>query len=429
MLYALVHPIAKLGFKIFFRHIHMHGLENIPTKGPLIIAANHPTAFIEPCLAACFQKRTLNFIVRGDIFKNPFYIKMLKSLHLIPIFRFKDGYANLKNNQETFKYCNEVLKEEKTIFILAEGRTIQEKKLRPIQKGPARMAFGAYDAYGIEDTVIIPLGFTYEMANVWRKDVMIQCGAPIYLKDYIKEYKENPNQAIQSLTDSLGTKLKETIVNIDQISEEPICDLLFDVIENERKKSVFPILIKNNKSLIAEQLIANRFNQLAQQKKELLTQSILKYKNLLEKYRILDSNVKCGHSFSLIKVILSVLCLVFCLPGVIFYFLPVISAKTIASKKVYVKEFQAPVLFALVTFFVLVWTIIAVFSGIAIFGWYFLIPIIIVFILGFFSIIFFESLQMNLSQLRFDRLNSTVKDNLLSNRSFILEWINEKQQD
>ncbi|HNA95205.1 MAG TPA: 1-acyl-sn-glycerol-3-phosphate acyltransferase, partial [Saprospiraceae bacterium] len=148
MLYAVVRPVAKTGFKVFFRHIHIQGLENIPREGPLLLAANHPTAFIEPCVAACFQHRTLHFIVRGDIFKNPFYIKILKALHLIPIFRFKDGYTNLKQNQETFRYVNQVLQERKTILILVEGRTIQEKKLRPVQKGPARMAFGAYDAYG-----------------------------------------------------------------------------------------------------------------------------------------------------------------------------------------------------------------------------------------------------------------------------------------
>ena len=125
MLYALVRPVAKTGFKVFFRHIHIQGLENIPREGPLLLAANHPTAFIEPCVAACFQHRTLHFIVRGDIFKNPFYIKILKALHLIPIFRFKDGYTNLKQNQETFRYVNQVLQNRKTIFILAEGRTIQ----------------------------------------------------------------------------------------------------------------------------------------------------------------------------------------------------------------------------------------------------------------------------------------------------------------
>lgn len=424
MLYALVRPVAKAGFKVFFRHIHIQGLENIPREGPLLLAANHPTAFIEPCVAACFQHRTLHFIVRGDIFKNPFYIKILKALHLIPIFRFKDGYTNLKQNQETFRYVNQVLQERKTIFILAEGRTIQEKKLRPVQKGPARMVFGAYDAYGVKDTKIIPIGFNYEQANVWRKDVMIQCGTPISVADFLPAYHENPLQAIQSLTDEIALGLTKNLVIINDVQDEQVCDILFEITKNDHSSPVFPIVIPNNERLIKEKKIAAAFNNLSEPEKSKLSTIANNYRNQLEQYKIADANVITGKSAATFPAILLLIILqIIFLPGALYYFVPVMTARMMTSKRVYVKEFQAPVLFALSAFFVLIWSIFSLTSGIMLFGVRSIILILILLVFGFLSIPVYEALMRNLSQRRFNRLQAETQQELFSSRNTMREWI------
>ena len=98
--------MANLALRTFFRKIHISNVENIPKDKPVILAANHPTAFIEPCVLACFLDRPLYFLVRGDLFKKPVYAKMLKYLHMLPVYRMQDrGYAYLKRNYETFNYC------------------------------------------------------------------------------------------------------------------------------------------------------------------------------------------------------------------------------------------------------------------------------------------------------------------------------------
>lgn len=424
MLYAVVRPVAKTGFKVFFRHIHIQGLENIPREGPLLLAANHPTAFIEPCVAACFQHRTLHFIVRGDIFKNPFYIKILKALHLIPIFRFKDGYTNLKQNQETFRYVNQVLQERKTIFILAEGRTIQEKKLRPVQKGPARMAFGAYDAYGVKDTKIIPIGFNYEQANAWRKDVMIQCGTPISVADFIPAYHENPLQAIQSLTDEIASGLAKNLVIIHDVQDEQACDILFEITKNDHSSPVFPIVIRNNERLITEKKIAAAFNNISEPEKSKLSTIANIYRHQLEQYKIVDANVIVGKSAATFPAILLLIILqILFLPGALYYFIPVMTARMMTSKRVYVKEFQAPVLFALSAFFVIIWSIFSLTSGIMLFGVRSIILILILLLFGFLSIPVYEALMRNLSQRRFNRLQAETQQELFSSRNTMREWI------
>lgn len=421
MMYFLVRPLAKLGLKVFFRHIHVYGIENIPNNVPVIIAANHPTAFIDPCLATCFQKRILNFIVRGDIFKNPMYIKILKSLNLIPIFRFKDGYANLKNNQETFKYCFDVLKNEEAIFILAEGRTIQGKRLRPIQKGPARMAFGAYENFGTDNTVIVPMGFTYERANEWRKDVLIECGEPILIKDYIQLYKESPNQAIQSVTDDLSKGMKTTIVHLESLEDgDDFFDHLAEISINNQGKSVFPIVRHENAQLTKEKSIAIKINQMDIAAKTESQHLVNRYYKLLKKFGLSDLVIANTKKTTIIPLILYAIGLLICLPALLFYAFPIWLAKTITLKKVHVLEFKSPVLYALSTFLCLAWSLILLIIGIIIFGLKSILALVLILIMAFIGIIFYEKLKYYFTSLKYKYLPLISRQELLNQRNEIV---------
>src|SRR5690606_6953418 len=102
MLYYLFRPLTRWAFLAFFRRIYLSGRQNIPTKGPLIFAVNHPTAFIEPCLLASFGPRVLSFMTRGDVFTTPWVQWLLQQVHLIPIYRFHDGFSALRQNEKSF---------------------------------------------------------------------------------------------------------------------------------------------------------------------------------------------------------------------------------------------------------------------------------------------------------------------------------------
>ena len=106
-LYFFIRPFVRFGLKLYFKNIFIAGLNKIPSDKSIIIASNHPTAFFEPILLACLHSRSFNFLTRGDIFKKAFYHNLLSKLHMIPIFRFRDGHENMKKNQEIFNLCNQ----------------------------------------------------------------------------------------------------------------------------------------------------------------------------------------------------------------------------------------------------------------------------------------------------------------------------------
>ncbi|NRA52473.1 MAG: 1-acyl-sn-glycerol-3-phosphate acyltransferase, partial [Phaeodactylibacter sp.] len=225
MLYSFVRPIARLGLKAFYRKIYVSNADRMPKDKPVFLASNHPTAFIEPCLMACFLGRPLFFLVRGNLFQKKIYDQLLRSLNMLPIYRRKDGgYSKVKNNYETFQSVFKALHENRTVMILIEGSTIQVKRLRPLKKGTARMAFGAIEAYDLEDVYIVPGGVNFTYAERPRSEVMIEIGEPVRAKDYLESYLENPNKAIMDLTNAVRPALEDCLVTIDNPENEAMVE-------------------------------------------------------------------------------------------------------------------------------------------------------------------------------------------------------------
>ena len=214
MIYHLVRPLARYILRYYYRNIDITGLENIPRNAPVILAANHPTAFIEPCIMACFQPRQLWFLARGDLFKTTLARLGLAAVNILPVFRLEDGgYGKLRSNYDTFEACYQALSQRKAIMILAEGRCIHEKALRPLRKGTARLALGALaQDTTLPEVYVVPVGVNFTHAERVRDAVMVRCGEPILASQYMEEYRNNEAAAIKSLTSHLRTRLNPLIV-------------------------------------------------------------------------------------------------------------------------------------------------------------------------------------------------------------------------
>jgi 1-acyl-sn-glycerol-3-phosphate acyltransferase len=94
----------------------------------------------------------------------------------VDVHRIQDGgYQNLKQNYDTIAASNKALREKRTIMILAEGRCIHEKRLRPLKKGTARLALGALEADpSLDEVYIVPVGVNYTHADRADSEVLIR---------------------------------------------------------------------------------------------------------------------------------------------------------------------------------------------------------------------------------------------------------------
>lgn len=235
MLYQLARPIARYVLSWYYRRITMDGLENIPEEGPVILASNHPTAFIEPCILACYQPRKLWFLARGNLFKNKLVSSILNGLHILPVFRIKDGgYGKLKNNFSTFQTCRKALAKGKAIMILAEGRCIHEKRLRPIRKGTGRIALSALAEHpDLKDIPIIPIGVNFTTAERMRGEVYIRFGKALSTATFLEAYQQNENQGVLQLTNALRAAIDPLVVQIPAHDLDGVGETLLTVGRNE----------------------------------------------------------------------------------------------------------------------------------------------------------------------------------------------------
>jgi 1-acyl-sn-glycerol-3-phosphate acyltransferase len=211
MLYKFFKILVTGLCKVYFRKIYISGLENLPKKGPIFITSNHPDGFTEPLLLACFLPRELHFLVRGDVFENPFLKPLLVGTNQIPIYRTKDGFSNLRNNSKTFSEVSKALSAGEAILVFAEGSTQLVKRIRKIQKGTAKMAHRSLRRNMDIDLKIVPICLYYPKQITFRNEVVISIGSPLEAKRFLKFNKEEEVQGINDLTSEIEVKMTELV--------------------------------------------------------------------------------------------------------------------------------------------------------------------------------------------------------------------------
>ena len=208
----------------FYKRIQGRNIKNLQVKGPVIMAMNHPNAFTDPIVITNVSyPLRLKYLARGDAFKPGLIAWLLERIGIVPIFRMQDGgKEGLKKNDEAYRRVNYLLKRNAKIMVFAEGLCIQERRLRPLKKGSARMVFGAWEAINNPDLRVVPVGINYSQADKFRSTVFYNVGEPIMVKDFIAEYNENPAKAYNTFLQMLAPAMKGLITHIDKPENDEV---------------------------------------------------------------------------------------------------------------------------------------------------------------------------------------------------------------
>ncbi|HOZ87495.1 MAG TPA: 1-acyl-sn-glycerol-3-phosphate acyltransferase [Bacteroidia bacterium] len=201
----------------FYKRIQGKNIEYMKVKGPVILALNHPNAFTDPiAISYVSYPLRLKYMARGDAFKPGITAWLLEQIGIIPIFRIQDGgLEGLRKNDEAYRRVNALLKKNAKVIVFAEGLCVQERRLRPLKKGVARMVFGAYEALNNDQLIVLPVGINYSQPNRFRSDVFYNIGEPIAVRDFIAAYKENPAKTNLAFIQLLQSKMKALITHIE----------------------------------------------------------------------------------------------------------------------------------------------------------------------------------------------------------------------
>ena len=126
MFYSIFKIFCRFLFSVFFR-TKVIGLENVPTEGAVIVAANHLSNWDPPFLGT-FLNREICYMAKEELFKNPIFAAAIRALHVFPV---KRGTAD----KTAIKHAVKLLKDGQCLGIFPEGTRSKTGELGKAEAG------------------------------------------------------------------------------------------------------------------------------------------------------------------------------------------------------------------------------------------------------------------------------------------------------
>lgn len=223
--YSLLKPIVDWCTKHSYRKVEVRGQENLPTDGPVILAANHCNTLMDAIVILRAHKDTTVFGARADMFNNKLIAKIMYFLRILPMVRQRDGLRNVLKNVETQDIIVEILENDVRFCMFPEGRHRPEKSLLPLGKGIFRAALAANAKFGDKKPIyIVPVGIEYGDFFRYRGTSLVTYGKPLNVTEFIKGLDvENEAQMMEPLRKELTARMSELfsyIPNGDNLKEK-----------------------------------------------------------------------------------------------------------------------------------------------------------------------------------------------------------------
>ncbi|WP_233219050.1 1-acyl-sn-glycerol-3-phosphate acyltransferase [Adhaeribacter arboris] len=228
---------------MFYRKIEVKQAAPLPDKGPLLLVANHPNTFMDPIVIASLLKQEVYFIAKSTVFSSPFRKWLLQKMNLIPVYRREDGPVVAGANDNTFEKCYKFLNAQGTLLIFPEGNSFNERRLRPLKTGAARIALGAAARLNFTQEVrIIPIGLNYLEPTRFRSKLLINVAPPIEVNRLAAGYQQDAGKAFHALTNQIRAALEANIIH----THSHVDDELVYQVETVFKKHVLAANEANN---------------------------------------------------------------------------------------------------------------------------------------------------------------------------------------
>lgn len=349
---------------VFYKKVHVRGLENIPKDEPVIFAPNHQNALMDAMAILCVKYWEIVYLARADMFKKPTARKALFFLKILPVFRMRDGKDALKQNDKVFDKAASVVLKKRLLTVFPEASHLGIRKLRPLKKGVTRIALLAEEKTNFNTGVkIIPVGINYQNYFKMRNDLFIDFGKPIKVNKYKESYQENPQKANNELISEIGEGLSKLIINIRSKTDYDEIDLIRNIYTPKMLKK---LKLKNNfkNKIIADKKTIETIEQLESSDDE-------KYHQLIEKAKKLNKKIKLNNipyyilnkSYSFFKAIIFSLLMIISFPiyafGAVNNYIPYALPQLI-TRKIKDLNFHTSIRFVLylVTYTILIYPII-----------------------------------------------------------------------
>ena len=410
--------------RVLFRRIYYSDRFRVPDDKPLILAGNHPNSFLDGIIVSAYLGRPVHYLVRGDMFGNKLKRWLLRNFNVSPIYRLEEGFTNVHKNEVTFKAVYRILQKNENLIIFGEGTSVPEKRLRPLRKGIARMAFEAEDLYSL-DIQVVPVGINYTYPTRFREEVMVRFHDPISIREMMDLYKENKAKAYLAFNRLLEEALREEVIIIEDNKYDKLAEWLFTMNRNDNPPPFFMWKSVSDARLSREKIISDTINIKAEDDNPVLDELAIRVKEYFEKLEsnnLNDRHLAGGSSYHWVRnaALLSGWPIFFFgyLSNILPYCIPDYFCKT----KIRQPQFYMAVYMAIGTVLYLVWFPLIMALSIVFFSWWGLLSGLSVPIAGYLALFYLEIYKERLQFFHFSlikRKNPEMINDLISQRTQI----------
>jgi glycerol-3-phosphate O-acyltransferase/dihydroxyacetone phosphate acyltransferase len=211
----LVRALARALLAVFYRRIDVVGLEHLPLRAPLIVAANHGNGLVDPMLLLAALPRPLRPLAKSGLFRHPVIAPFLRLARALPVYRRQDADGDTGGNAVTFQAVGAALARAEAVLIFPEGVSQPEPALMALRTGAARLLLEA-EAAGAPPVTLLPVGLVvHEPGRLRAGGALVLIGAPVPTADCVALHAGDPVAAARTLTDRLAAALRRQIVEAE----------------------------------------------------------------------------------------------------------------------------------------------------------------------------------------------------------------------
>jgi len=218
LVYRILQWLLRLATRVFFRHIEVVGLGNLPREGAVLFCGNHPNSLLDPILITAFCGRIVHFAAKDTLFESRLLAFLLRRMGAVPVRRRMDHPGQALANDDAFAALHQVLLEGRAVGIFPEGLSHLDSQLAPLKTGAARIALEVKRKAPERPVHLVPTGLVYVTRHRFRSSVLVQFGAPVAVD--VSAAADDRDEAgaraaVRALTQQIEARLRALTINAE----------------------------------------------------------------------------------------------------------------------------------------------------------------------------------------------------------------------
>lgn len=224
--------LARLAAFVYYRVRFAGG--RVPSRGPVLLVANHPNSLLDPMMVVAAARRPVRFLAKAPLFTDRKVGWLVRVTGAIPVYRRHDDPSQVARNEEMFRAVHQALADSDAVAIFPEGVSHSGPSLVPLRTGAARIALGAAATVG-GPFPIVPVGLVFRRKDVFRSEALALVGESVEWGD-LAVRGDDDGEAVRVLTARIDAALRRQTINLEDWRDEPLVLAAIRIWEAERRQ-------------------------------------------------------------------------------------------------------------------------------------------------------------------------------------------------